>query len=708
MKKNIILLILFASNIFYSQVGIGTANPDLSSVLDLTSVTKGFLAPRMATLQRNAIANPAQGLIIYNISEECINYYDATALSWKSLCGGGSGSNPTITGLTCTSASQTGNVIAGQPILGATLTVPYTGGNGGAYLAGPSITASGGTVTGLTLTLQAGNLANGAGSLVYTISGTPSGVGTAVFSLAFGGQTCANATLTATADGNITSLTCSTTQNGTLNVGQAASGVTFTVPYTGGNGAVYNAGTGIPSTGVTGLTATLVAGTLNNGSGTLTYNVTGTPSGSGPAYFNLSFGGANCAGATVNVLNSSSSGSAFADNVDFGSITRNVFAVCSDGSILTQGNNLNSMMGTGNTNSTGSGETTAFSVLNFGPTSKAIAVSSGSGHSLFLKDDGTVWGAGSDLRGALGQGTGSTSFATPVQVKNVGGSGFITNVSTIAAGYNSSIVLKSDGTVFSWGQNDRGQLGIGSITDAAYPTQVKGIDGIGFLTNVTAISVSADIPGNGLALRNDGTVAAWGWNNYGELGNATTIDSTTPVIVKGQFGVGNLTNVKAIAASDIANAAVLNDGTVYAWGNNSNGQLGQNSASPTNSSSPLQVKGVGGTGFLSGIIDIKAYKTGFIALKSDGTVYTWGYNLYGESGDNTQTQRNAPVQVVGVGGTGFLTGISFISGGINNVGAIGSSGQVYGWGSNIGNVLAPTVSTYQKTPAVLTNLCTQQ
>jgi ATP-dependent protease HslVU (ClpYQ) peptidase subunit len=169
--------------------------------------------------------------------------------------------------------------------------VAYTGGNGGTNN-GQTVSSTG--VTGLTATLTVGTFAVGAGSLTYTISGTPSANGTASFALNIGGQTCV---LTRTVNlpiGTITTLSCGTATNtGTLTAGTASSGVSSSVPYTGGNGGSHNGQT-VTSTGVTGLTATLVAGSFAVGAGSLIFTIIGTPSGGGIASFALNIGGQTC------------------------------------------------------------------------------------------------------------------------------------------------------------------------------------------------------------------------------------------------------------------------------------------------------------------------------------------------------------------------------------------------------------------------------
>ena len=197
----------------------------------------------------------------------------------------------TIASLSCVSANNTGTLTALQAAAGVSSSIPYTGGGGGSYNA-QTVNSTG--VTGLTATLTAGSFANGAGSLTYTITGTSANSGTANFALNIGGQTC---TLTRTVNppaGTITVLSCSTATNtGTLIQGVAAANVSISVSYTGGNGGTYTA-QNVTSTGATGLTATLAAGTLLSGAGSLNYIITGTPAMSGIASFELSIGGQSC------------------------------------------------------------------------------------------------------------------------------------------------------------------------------------------------------------------------------------------------------------------------------------------------------------------------------------------------------------------------------------------------------------------------------
>ncbi len=198
-----------------------------------------------------------------------------------------------ITALNCGTATNNGTLTSGIAANSVTSIITYAGGNGGTH-SGQTIMSTG--VTGLTASLTADTFTTGAGNLTYTITGTPSSSGTASFALNLGGQSC---TLIRTVNagastGIITTLNCGTaTNNGILTASIAANGVNSIVTYIGGNGGAH-IGQTVTSTGVTGLTATISAGSFANGAGNLTYTITGTPIAAGTASFVLNIGGQTC------------------------------------------------------------------------------------------------------------------------------------------------------------------------------------------------------------------------------------------------------------------------------------------------------------------------------------------------------------------------------------------------------------------------------
>jgi len=192
----------------------------------------------------------------------------------------------------------------------------------------------------------------------------------------------------------------------------------------------------------------------------------------------------------------------------------------------------------------------------------------------------------------------------------------------LAAGGTHSLALRADGTVWAWGWNDQGQLGDGTDTDRHTPVRVRG------LTDVVAVAAGR---AHSLALRADGTVWAWGSNEDGELGDGTDTDRHTPVKVPG------LSDVVAVAARDWHSLALRADGTVWAWGNNRFGQLGD--GTDTDRHTPVKVPG------LTDVVAVAAGEYHSLALRADGTVWAWGRNGYGQLGDGTTTHRHTPVKV---------------------------------------------------------------
>ncbi|MBS1829999.1 MAG: Ig-like domain-containing protein [Acidobacteria bacterium] len=253
-----------------------------------------------------------------------------------------------------------------------------------------------------------------------------------------------------------------------------------------------------------------------------------------------------------------------------------------------------------------------------------IAIAAAREHSLALKSDGTVWGWG---RNDLGQLGGISDFPfTPEQIPS------LTGVIAVAAGSYHNLALKSDGTVSVWGNNSSGQLGLGNTTYRFTPVSVPS------LTGVIAIAAGEEFS---IALKSDGTVRTWGKNNSGQLGNGSTVNSSSPVTVTGLTGV-----VTAVAAGFEGAFALLGDGTVWSWGDNFKGRLG-NGANPS-TSIPLPV-----TGFTAATA-IMPSSSHTLAVKSDGTVWAWGDNAAGALGNFPGALSPTPVQVNGVSGaTGF-------------------------------------------------------
>ncbi len=221
----------------------------------------------------------------------------------------------------------------------------------------------------------------------------------------------------------------------------------------------------------------------------------------------------------------------------------------------------------------------------------------------------------------------------------------------VRAGVDHSMVLKPDGTVWTWGYNAKGQLGDGSTTDKWVPTMVNALTGV--------VSIGA---GDffSLAVTTDGSVYAWGDNGAGQLGDTSPMQRTTPA------RVGTLTNITAVGAGASFSVAIAADGAVWTWGANDKGQLGDGTTTPH--ALPMQVPGI------AGAQAVAAGEKHALVLRSDGTMLAWGNNDSYQLGDNSNITRLSPVAV------SALTGVVAIGAGSHHTMAVRSDGTSWGWG----------------------------
>jgi alpha-tubulin suppressor-like RCC1 family protein len=269
---------------------------------------------------------------------------------------------------------------------------------------------------------------------------------------------------------------------------------------------------------------------------------------------------------------------------------------------------------------------------------------------------------GDNEYGNLGDGT----FVQRPAAVNVG-----SNVTQVAAGYDHSLAVISDGSVWSWGSNTFGQLGTGSAQSAASPQLVSGISG-----TITKVATGWS---HSLALGSDGTVWAWGDNQYGELGDGNLIQSNTPVKLVG------LSNVTQIAAGDDWSLALRSDGTVWAWGNNLYNELGAQVPDVYDASDvPVQVAGLSGVtqiaaGASFGMAIQTTVKLGFLRH----SLFTWGQEVWGQVGNGQLTDPESPGGVINPYQVTGIPAPAAIAAGTYSAMMVGTDGSVWGWGQNL-------------------------
>jgi alpha-tubulin suppressor-like RCC1 family protein len=258
--------------------------------------------------------------------------------------------------------------------------------------------------------------------------------------------------------------------------------------------------------------------------------------------------------------------------------------------------------------------------------------------------------------------------------------GGITNWSQVSAGGDSSgshsLAVTRSGIAYAWGANVNGRLGDNTTSSRLSPVTV-----VGGITNWSQVSAGGTLS---LGLTDTGISYAWGLNTDGQLGDNTTTSRLSPVTV-----VGGITNWSQVSAGGFHSLGLTSDGIAYAWGRNNSGQLGTNNTSSR--SSPVTV--VGG---ITNWSQLSAGSTHSLGLTSAGIAYAWGYRGSGRLGDGANTTRSSPVTVVG-----GITNWSHLSGGIAHSLGLTSTGIAYGWGINTNGQLGDNTLSSRSSPVTV-------
>jgi alpha-tubulin suppressor-like RCC1 family protein len=296
-------------------------------------------------------------------------------------------------------------------------------------------------------------------------------------------------------------------------------------------------------------------------------------------------------------------------------------------------------------------------------------VSAGFNYNAAIKTDGTLWLWGSNTAGELGDNT-VVSKSSPVQTVSAG-----TNWEQVCGGNSITTAIKSDGTLWTWGNGANGNLGDNTVVSKSSPVQT-----IAGGTNWKQVSFQS-------AIKTDGTLWTWGQNTTGRLGDNTTVNKSSPVQT-----IAGGTNWKQVSANSVNVAAIKTDGTLWIWGYNAAGQLGDQTIADR--TSPIQTVS-GGTNWkqISFFASLTVTNIYTAAIKTDGTLWTWGINTSGNLGDNTIVSKSSPVQTI-AGGTNWKQ----VSAGTSFSGAIKTDGTLWLWGNNINGQLGNNSNTNVSSP----------
>jgi len=270
-----------------------------------------------------------------------------------------------------------------------------------------------------------------------------------------------------------------------------------------------------------------------------------------------------------------------------------------------------------------------------------VTIGVGRQHRAAIKTDGTLWTWGDNTSGELGNGTTEAS-SVPLKV--------LDDVAAVSVGAWHTAAIKTDGTLWTWGSNSCGQLGNGNTEDSLIPIKV--------MDHAVAVCAGGN---HTAAIKTDGSLWMWGFNKSGQLGNGTTADSLEPIKV--------LDNVVAVSLGYAHSSAIKIDGTLWMWGSNDFGKLGNG----TTENSPVPVK------VMDHVRSVSAGHDHTTAIKTDSTLWTWGKNSGGQLGNGTTENSLLPVKV--------LDNIVAVSAGEQYSGALKPDGILWTWGSQYSSPL---------------------
>jgi len=319
-------------------------------------------------------------------------------------------------------------------------------------------------------------------------------------------------------------------------------------------------------------------------------------------------------------------------------------AIKTDGTLWAWGHNGQGQLGNGDGSAANKNTPIRIGALADNNWSK---ISAGEAHTVALKTDGTLWAWGYNSQGQLGDGSAANKNA-PIRIGALADS----NWSKISAGGAHTVAIKTDGTLWAWGDNDDGELGTGTTNNENTPTQIG--------TDSTWSEISAGGT-HTVAIKTDGTLWAWGHNYYAQLGNGSSKNENTPT------KIGADSNWSTISAGKYYTMAIKTDGTLWAWGSNNRYVLGDGTTADRR-----RPKLIG-----SNYSSISAGSDHTLAIRTEGALSAWGYNYSGQLGNRTTLDISTPTQI------GNDLSWSAIDNGQRHSIALKTDGTLWAWGGNL-------------------------
>ncbi|MGM0495363.1 MAG: RCC1 domain-containing protein [Bacillota bacterium] len=329
---------------------------------------------------------------------------------------------------------------------------------------------------------------------------------------------------------------------------------------------------------------------------------------------------------------------------------------------------------------------------------KTSQVFLGGYHSLEITPEGQISTWGRNLYGQLGDGT-RNSKLTPVDITSEFNLNAKETIIQASLGHSHSSAVTSEGRIFTWGNNQYGQLGDGTQIIRLIPVDITSE----FNLNAGEKIIEASLSLGGMyssAITSDGRIFTWGDNSSGQLGVATAINRLTPVDVTSEFNLNAGETIIQVSLGSFHSSAVTSEGRIFTWGNNQSGQLGDGT---TTDSGPVDVTSEFNLNSEEMIIETFLGSSHSSAITSEGRIFTWGSNSSGQLGDGTTTDKSTPVDISSKFNLNAKEMIIQVSLGHSHSSAITSEGRIFTWGHNFGGKLGDGTTTNRLTPVDITS-----